>query len=318
MCYPKNKIKKSKFGYFTTTSGKKVTFFLAGTATIGLVLVNFVPHTVGLNYYKDFIQCYRNGEPLPISEKVAKRFSRAKDMLNIKKTVYPVETFSVFGFDLFNAGYTKSRFGIKIGVPVNYDYDSIDSVKWNEITYKNKEINWDSENGKLLKQSIVLTEAEQTFGFCKALLQAQTNSVILNSIFPAITFLAMYTFGRYLNLSQGLLSRPFGLRMVMYTILGSFGYGSWSFMKDYTQVTSDAEIDKKLSSLGSEFVTAGISFYDKQLKKNIALRELMGDDTYTAKGNVNYLLRQKSLPLTIRKSYFEEMCKKENEGLINN
>uniref|UniRef100_A0A1A9VP97 Transmembrane protein 177 n=1 Tax=Glossina austeni TaxID=7395 RepID=A0A1A9VP97_GLOAU len=316
MCYPLNKLKKSRSGYFTTASGRKVTFFLAGTTAVGLMFINFVPHTMGLNYYKDFIQCYRDGQPLPISEKVSERFRQAKEILNIKNT-YPIETFSVFGFDLFNAGYTKSRFGVKIGIPVNYDYDSIDSVKWDKIKYLNKDINWDSENGKLLKHSIVLTEEEQKFGLCKTLLQAQENGVILNSIYPTFSFITIYTMARYLNLSLGLLARPFSLRMVMYTILGFFGYGSWCFMKDYTQISSDAEVDKKLSALGPEFVTAGISFYNKQLSKNIALRELMGDDTYTAKGNVNYILRQKSLPLTIRKSFFEDMCRKQNEELAS-
>lgn len=37
----------------------------------------------------------------------------------------------------------------------------------------------------------------------------------------------------------------------------------------------------------------------------MALRTLLEDDTYTAKGNENYLVRQKSMPLTVRKSYFE-------------
>lgn len=95
----------------------------------------------------------------------------------------------------------------------------------------------------------------------------------------------------------------------MYSILGLFGLGSWSFMKDFNQVSTDADIDKKLASLGPQFVTAGFSYYDKHLKKNIALRNLIGDDTYTALGNENYLLRQKSMPLTARKSFFEEKWK---------
>lgn len=91
---------------------------------------------------------------------------------------------------------------------MNYDYDSIDSVKWDKIKYLNKDINWDSENGKLLKHSIVLTEDEQMFGLCKTLLQAQENGVILNSIYPTFSFIAIYTMARYLNLSLGLLTRP--------------------------------------------------------------------------------------------------------------
>lgn len=80
----------------------------------------------------------------------------------------------------------------------------------------------------------------------------------------------------------------------------------WSFMKDFNQVSTDADIDKTLASMGPKFIAAGASYYDKHLKKNIALRDLIGDDTYTALGNENYLLRQKSMPLTARKSFFLE------------
>lgn len=57
-------------------------------------------------------------------------------------------------------------------------------------------------------------------------------------------------------------------------------------------------------------IETGIRFYDKLLKKNVALRNLTGENIYSAKGNENFFLRQKSLPLTIRKSFFE-MKKKE-------
>lgn len=102
------------------------------------------------------------------------------------------------------------------------------------------------------------------------------------------------------------------MRCVLYSILGFFGFGIWSFLKDFTQVYYDTQVDKELCKAGPEMIDAGIRFYDKLLKKNIAIRGLTGDDTYTVKGNENFLLRQKSLPLTVRKSYFE-MRKKELE-----
>lgn len=67
----------------------------------------------------------------------------------------------------------------------------------------------------------------------------------------------------------------------------------------------DAGVDKELCDVGPEFMDAGVRFYDKLLRKNIAIRNLIGDQCYTAKGNEHSLLRQKTLPLTIRKSYFE-------------
>lgn len=72
----------------------------------------------------------------------------------------------------------------------------------------------------------------------------------------------------------------------------------------------DARVDEKLGELGEKFVDAGIRFYDKLLKKNMAIRELNNDDSFTATGNENHFLRHKTFPLEARKKYFE-LVKKE-------
>lgn len=67
-------------------------------------------------------------------------------------------------------------------------------------------------------------------------------------------------------------------------------------------------------------IKSGISYYDKQLKKNIAIRELSGRNLYTAEGNENNFLRIKSLPITMRKQYFEKKlneCEQKEQKLDN-
>lgn len=78
----------------------------------------------------------------------------------------------------------------------------------------------------------------------------------------------------------------------------------------------ETSVDRKLAALGQDMVDAGARFYDKILKKNIAMRKLTGDNYYTAGGNINYMLRQKAVPLTNRKDFFVTGYKKfisENE-----
>lgn len=58
-----------------------------------------------------------------------------------------------------------------------------------------------------------------------------------------------------------------------------------------------------------DFVRAGIRFYDKLLKKNMAIRQLTNDTSFTALGNESFLIRHKTLPLTFRKAYFEQKLK---------
>jgi hypothetical protein len=46
-----------------------------------------------------------------------------------------------------------------------------------------------------------------------------------------------------------------------------------------------------MASLGKPFIEAGIRFYEKLLKKNVAIRELTGDDgQFTAMGNMLRML----------------------------
>ena len=60
---------------------------------------------------------------------------------------------------------------------------------------------------------------------------------------------------------------------------------------------------------------AGVRYYEKVLNRNIALREISGDDfLYSAKGNVNYLIRNKSLPLTMRKSALQKFLNEKNSS----
>lgn len=293
--------------YFVSKNRKTLVTILAGTTTIGLFLVNYVPHTFGLDQYRAFVQCNRNGEAVPVSSKVIERLNKAKDLLqfsSLEKDL--IKPFTVFGFDIFAAGSTKSKCGGVIGIPSNYQIDNVDDLKKETICYQGNKIDWDSTAGKLLEEALILNEDEQIFGMCKALLQVQNYNYLLNSVFPTISFFMVYSVGNYLNSSLGLLSKPFSLRLCMYTILGLFGFGSWSFMKDYNQVTKDTEIDIKLSAMSPKMIEGGVGYYNKQLNKNIALREIANNNTYTAKGNCNYFLRQKSLPLTLRKSYFEE------------
>ncbi|XP_017133178.1 transmembrane protein 177 isoform X1 [Drosophila elegans] len=304
---PKLKAGGGLFSYFKTEKGRRLVFYGAGVTTVGLFVGNFLPHTFGLKYYRDFVQCYQHGVERAVPEAVQQRLEKALDQLGLtpfeRKFVKP---FTVFGFDLFQAGTTKLRFGGALGIPVNYGYGSPEEIKRADIRFRDQQIDWSSPSGKLLEQAIVLNEDEQIFGLSKSVLQLQTHQVLLNSIFPSVSFLMVYTMGTYLNLRLNLFARHGSVRFVLYSILGLFGLGLWSFMKDYNQVATDAEIDKRLASMGPQFVAAGVGFYDKHLKKNIALRDLIGDNTYTALGNENYMLRQKSMPLTARKSFFLE------------
>lgn len=165
------------------------------------------------------MQCYQNGLPRPVPQKVLDRVEDAMDKLKVhefeRKLIKP---FTVFGFDLFQAGSTKYRSGAILGIPVNYCYNNINEINRNEVRFRNEEINWNSESGKLLQEAIILTEDEKVFGLCSSILQVQTHRVLLNSLFPSISFLSMYTLGRYLNMNLNLFARPMGVSLQLFDL----------------------------------------------------------------------------------------------------
>lgn len=275
--------------------------------------INYVPNTVMIEKFKSLLQAYRQGEEREVPEKLQQKFEYAMDLC--KCTDYEknfLQPFMTFGFDSVEIGTTKSRFGGHIGIPINYLYEKISDIERPEIKARNNEIKWSSEDGQTLQRSLVLTDAEQVFGIARSILMVKTHKMMIESFYPPICFMFIYGAGYYINEKMRLHGRPLGLRLCLYTILSVFGLGMYSFMKDFTQVYYETQADKELADIAPEFIDTGIAFYDKLLKKNVALRNLIGENTYSASGNENYMLRQKSLPLTIRKSYFE-LRKKELE-----
>lgn len=219
--------------------------------------------------------------------------------------------FMVAGFDLYSIGSTKFRDGALVGIPVNYTYTASDEIPRTEITVKGHEqVNWGSEAGKLLQEGLIVSEPEQIFGMCREILELKSHKVLLNSLYPVGATLLYYSISSSINSKNQLFKRPMSLRVMMYSLVGFFTLGVYYFIKDFTQVALDNYVDETLADLGHNFLVAGVGFYDKLLKKNMAIQQLTNNNQFTALGNVNSYFRTKTVPLTDRKAYFQKRLKK--------
>jgi hypothetical protein len=153
---------------------------------------------------------------------------------------------------------------------------------------------------------VALTDDEQIFGLVREILYIKENPVYFRSFCSAGCVSAFYIITSTLNSKLRLFYRPLSMRVALYMIAGFFIYGIHSLAQDFCQVkvnwvqtfyycvifqvSLDGEIDEKLATLTKEFLEAGVRFYEKLLKKNIAIRELSGDDSeFTAMGKlINY------------------------------
>ncbi|XP_058835736.1 transmembrane protein 177 [Topomyia yanbarensis] len=298
-------VRPGRIPFFVTETGQRLVFYGSTTLAIGLFAGHYLPNTVGIEYLRDFFQAYKNGQEQKPSEKLQQRFDRAIRLLKLtdfeQKFVKP---FMVCGFDIFNAGSLKSRNGGIVGIPANFEYDSAADIEKSDVVLHGRKIDWNSEAGKLLEDCLVLNEDEQVFAMAREILTLNSHKLLLQSVIPSIMWVFTYSVAHLINRRNNLYIRPFSLRCMLYAICGTFGYGLYSFSMDMSEMHFETTVDKRLAELGPDVADAGARFYDKILKKNIAMRKLTGDNYYTAKGNINYLLRQKAAPLTLRKAFF--------------
>lgn len=307
-------VSRKPISWFLTDQGRSVSFALVTGSGLALTAAKFLPHTFFLHKYKEFVHNYTDGKPDPLPRELTERYKTCLDVLKLsdvhRKLVSP---FTVFGFDLFHAGSSSSKYGVAVGIPVNYTYKSVADIENADIKVNQKKIDWTSEAGQKLADSLILPERVQQFAICREILMTQNNKVQYEATFPFICIFFVYNLTTYLNRKLNLYAGPVAMRGTLYSIAGLFGVGTYFLLKDMSEVYYETEVDKSLCALGPEYVEAGVIFYDKILKRNQALRELMGaegEKKYSKLGNENFFLRQPRLALVHRKLYFENELKR--------
>lgn len=118
---------------------------------------------------------------------------------------------------------------------------------------------------------------------------------------------ATYGISQYINNKYNFYAKPLGLRLCIYTMAALFAAGNYFFLTDFAQNYFEAKSDRELKAKDPQLAKGGAEYYSQILKRNIALRKLLGKDgesLYSALGNENYLFRQKHLPLVQRRDFF--------------
>ncbi|KAL7046449.1 hypothetical protein ACKWTF_002576 [Chironomus riparius] len=299
------------FRFFTTERGKKFMMYTSTIAGLSAFCIKYLPHTLLAEKHKEIVASYQNGIERKVSETLEKRLVTALNSLKITDSERDFFVpFIVSGFDLYSIGSTKFRDGCLVGIPVNYSYTASDEIPRTEITVRGyDQVDWSSNAGKLLQEGLVLSEPEQIFGICREILELKSHKVLFNALYPVGSILLYYSITSTVNTRNHLFKGPLSLRLVMYSIVGLFSLGIYCFVKDFTQVALDKYVDETLANLGANFLVAGLGFYDKILKKNMAIKNLTNTSELTAMGNINSYFRTKTIPLTDRKMYFQKRLK---------
>ncbi|KAL0880884.1 hypothetical protein ABMA27_002065 [Loxostege sticticalis] len=304
---------KRPVSWFLTETGRKFAFALVTGSGLALTAAKFTPHTLLLDRYKEFVHYYSDGQPVPLPKELEDRYKSCLEILKLpeihRKLISP---FSVYGYDLFHAGSVNSKFGVAVGIPVNFTYKSFEDIEKDGIQVNQKKVDWSTEAGKKLANALLLPEKVQQFAICREIMMTQNNKFLYESAYPFACLFLVYNVSQYINSKFNLYAGPVSMRLSLYSIVGLFGLGTYFLMKDMTEVHYETTVDKKLCELGPDFVESGAIFYEKILQRNQALRELMGKEgeaKYSKLGNENFFLRQPRIALIHRKQFFEDKLK---------
>lgn len=303
------------FAWFAKPVGRKFVAGAAVTTACGVFSAHYFPQTFLLkNFYYDFVTMRKNGNPLPVTPKLISLFNKVIDDLSLDKYKrIGIQPFMIFGYDVWHAGFLSSRFGALIGLPINFTYTDKDSINKESILIDNDPVDWNREDAKHLIDSLILSEEAKKYAIAREILMTDNSNVTVQAIVSSLLIGTCYGFTAHLNESLKNFQKPQSLRVIFYSIMGTFFWGIWTMQKDTWTRLFETEVDQSLAQLGPVYVKGGHEYYDKLAKRNAALRTLLGDkgkNLYTANGNEIIWLRQKRLPVSYRKQFFEELLKK--------
>lgn len=281
---------------------------LGVTATAVGYYAVLMPHTIFLSKYRYMVARYHQiGKEVPLGFKIQQRIQKVMDDLKLSDDIRSViRPFSVFGFDLLHAGTLNNKYGVILGIPANFTYTP-EELRAN-LQIKEEPIDWTRQDSQSFLNASMLSENAQRFAIAREILRIQAEEPYFNSYRLALIIAILWTLYNAITYRFRLRDKNVILCRTLYSSFTVFGALSWFGIKDYRSYDLDRKNDEALCKLGAEYIKGGQEFYEQTLRRNRAIRSLLGDEgkrIYTAYGNEQTFLRQKHVPISHRKDLFD-------------
>ena len=131
---------------------------------------------------------------------------------------------------------------------------------------------------QILQNALILSDDAKRFAIARELERAKTSSYRTNGVILPISIVIGYLISRTVNKKFDLLRRAPRLRLRMYGIIAPAMIFFAITLEDINKYYQEASLDTKICHMGPNYAKGGIEYYDKQLKHNVALRELVPDN----------------------------------------
>jgi hypothetical protein len=163
--------------------------------------------------------------------------------------------------------------------------------------------------------NLILSDEAKKFVIAREILRGKKSRHFYEAFFP-LSFLSFSApFLSYLSLLTNLKWQPKIVKWLAYIVSASIICVVYLSFEDFWHKNIERELDAAACQLGVVYAQGGVEFYDKSLRRHIALRELLPNDSgkklYNLKGDlIPGLLRTKYLAVSSRKESCESFLEK--------
>jgi hypothetical protein len=232
-----------------------------------------------------------------------------------------IQFFTCLSQDPVYGGSTHLRTGSIVGLPANFAYRSIDDIDKTKLQIGQKLINWDSPEGKLFADSLILSDNAKRFVIARQVNYLKSLQVYIDNGFLVFFSLLAYWAGHAANVLLHLKRKlPTWLRVGAYACFASIGVTLYFLAKDEYFCFLDDKADKRAGEFGKDYMAGGLEYYSKELQRNKALRVILGEygeRIYTPFGNYVSMWRLRHAPPTTRREKMEFFLEKKIKEQIS-
>ncbi|XP_002741440.1 transmembrane protein 177-like [Saccoglossus kowalevskii] len=242
---------------------------LVGLAAGGMCFFNGIPLLFPQQTVKRVYQSYKDGEERQLSMKSGHEFDQVCYDLSIKDRE-KYHLFASYGTNICTSGTRWLPNGLYIGIPDVFSMQRPSEVVASNMQIGRERIDWESECGKSLAESLILSENARKFYIARELIEANSIQNLIPTFVAPVFIVASYVVGEAMKYLVHFIP---GLATVGCACVGLVCYfGISGVVQNRTKTLSD----RKVAMLGPEYKEGGLEFYQNLLTRNKNLRSILG------------------------------------------
>ncbi|XP_059826319.1 transmembrane protein 177 [Hypanus sabinus] len=295
--------------------GSKHRVKLLAVSCGGLFATNVFCHVFPQRTYGKLYQAWSKGVPAELPDRLQDTFQEVLKDAGVE-SAQNYTAFAAFSFQPVSAGVPWLPSGALIGIPVNFNSTGEDGqgITNRIVMINGRDIKWDSEVGKSLRESLTFSSNAQKFAIAREVMYLQSNGPVLQSVVAPACLAGTYLTALAAKQALGLYSGPFLLRALFNLAAAATGFVGYFLLSDAVNHWLDYRSDHQTATISKSYAKGGIEFYDKILARNRTFRSLlgkMGMEMYATNGNLfpKHWFRLKHAPYTARKEMLENTLK---------